>query len=242
MTDDEPFLDKDEPQQLRTLFNRSPHPYHQLGSDTQARFTLDDSEQPGRLSPQAIQPEVSGPFSPDFSFVSATSPSDSGTEADDEKPLLKALAAPPVRPRKGLKGLISGDGATSSWSISSGADEEKIKSLARQPSGSRQKTRRDGLGNPRVTSDSRNGLETRRRLFEIILFTIIAWVSLLDVDPQARASTDASFKKFLLIAASLLAPHCNHHRRLHYAQFMAHNTIVLQQRTNMDKAVVPSLY
>jgi dolichol kinase len=32
-----------------------------------------------------------------------TPPSDSGTEADDERPLLRALTAPPLRPRKGLR-------------------------------------------------------------------------------------------------------------------------------------------
>ena len=227
MTDDGTLLNKDESQQLRTLFNRSPHPYRQVGSETYTRFTLDHSEQPGRPSSRAVQSEESRPFSPDASFISATSPSDSGTEADDEKPLLKALTAPPVRPRKGLKGLIPGEGATSSWSVSSGLDNDKIKSRARYPSATRQKSRDNGSSNPRVTKDSRSRLEIRRRVFEIVLFAIIGWVSLLGVDRQARASTGVYFKNFLLIAASLSAPRYNRHSCLHHLHFMAHNMVAL---------------
>ncbi|KAJ5997236.1 hypothetical protein N7499_006456 [Penicillium canescens] len=72
-------------------FNRSPHPYHRsqrIGSRT-------PSEYGDRLHPLSYS-------------RSSRTPSDSGTEADDESTgILRGLPAPPLRPHKGLR---SGEG------------------------------------------------------------------------------------------------------------------------------------
>lgn len=69
-------------------FTRSPHPYHRsrpLGSRT-------PSDQGDRLRPHS------------YYSKSSRTPSDSGTEADDESTgILRGLPAPPVKPRKGLR-------------------------------------------------------------------------------------------------------------------------------------------
>lgn len=72
-------------------FNRSPHPYHRsqrIGSRT-------PSEYGDHLHPLSYS-------------RSSRTPSDSGTEADDESTgILRGLPAPPLRPHKGLR---SGEG------------------------------------------------------------------------------------------------------------------------------------
>src|SRR3954451_14065609 len=72
-------------------FNRSPHPYHRsqrIGSHT-------PSEYGDHLHPLSYS-------------RSSRTPSDSGTEADDESTgILRGLPAPPLRPHKGLR---SGEG------------------------------------------------------------------------------------------------------------------------------------
>lgn len=87
------------PEDLRQ-FNRSPHPYHRsrrIGSRT-------PSEQGDRLHP----------FTP-YSKSSRT-PSDSGTEADDESTgILRGLPAPPLRPRKGLRSGGNGSADSDAW-------------------------------------------------------------------------------------------------------------------------------
>ncbi|KAJ5895097.1 hypothetical protein N7495_006788 [Penicillium taxi] len=69
-------------------FNRSPHPYHR----SRHPVSRTPSEQGDRLQPQA------------HNSKSPRTPSDSGTEADDESTgILRGLPAPPIRPRKGLR-------------------------------------------------------------------------------------------------------------------------------------------
>lgn len=74
----------------RSSLSRSPHPYHRRS---------------GSVVGEGAQPEAKELAVRNAPHVPrSSSPSDSGTEADDEKgPLLRGLPAPPPRPRKGLK-------------------------------------------------------------------------------------------------------------------------------------------
>lgn len=100
--------------------DRSPHPYARKGSVSQTNFTNvphrrgvnnHDDEQAhdiiGYNTPTV--PEDVGSWE---ACASHTTSSESATEADDESertgPLLKALPAPLLRPRKGLKGQALG--------------------------------------------------------------------------------------------------------------------------------------
>ncbi|KAI2792425.1 hypothetical protein POX_b02463 [Penicillium oxalicum] len=68
-------------------FTRSPHPYHRSSRPAVSRTP---SERSDRLQPLSTYPK------------SSRTPSDSGTEADDESTgVLRGLPAPPPRPRKG---------------------------------------------------------------------------------------------------------------------------------------------
>ena len=93
--------------------SRSPHPYHRHHHDIKQ-----DGDIPANGSPTLALRRINTPpqaldnFSPTTYFDAdhrkrrkdSTSPSDSGTEADDEKgAFLTGLPAPPLRPRKGLK-------------------------------------------------------------------------------------------------------------------------------------------
>ena len=93
-------------------FSRSPHPYHRRSLNLPDRIHSNKWLAPITKSPSSNTPVLPdhGPgTSAYFDFdhrkrrKSTTSPSDSGTEADDERPLLRALTAPQSRPRKGLK-------------------------------------------------------------------------------------------------------------------------------------------
>jgi hypothetical protein len=95
----------------REPLSRSPHPYYRRSIDLSDRLLSARPSRPNALPTQNRQPkhgESLRTASEAQSFLgTSTSTSDSGTEADDEKPLLKALTAPPLRPRKGLKGSRS---------------------------------------------------------------------------------------------------------------------------------------
>ena len=98
--------------------SRSPHPYHRQ-SDQLRRTSLVTQDQSLRGTPN-LTPKTSQRLSPkhipgyfDDSWERrkiSTSSSDSGTEADDERPpLLKGLPAPNTRPRKGLRAVRGQD-------------------------------------------------------------------------------------------------------------------------------------
>ena len=73
--------------------SRSPHPYHRSGSGPHTSGGREDNANLLRMT--ATQSDERH----------LHSPSDSGTEADDERgTFLKGLPAPPLRPRKGLRG------------------------------------------------------------------------------------------------------------------------------------------
>ena len=118
-------LENETPDQLRH-FSRSPHPYHRQQSDihshtehsrqlTEACNERSNSS-PVRVSSQTgIEQEGGAQIGAGSRRWqdSSKSPSDSGTEADDEgNGLLKGLPAPPHRARKGLRDAKGGILAT----------------------------------------------------------------------------------------------------------------------------------
>ena len=87
------------------LFRRSPHPYHRRQHDLRTTHTSSESSS---YSPShtSLHPPHNPPSDEDDRKRRKTSqsPSESGTEADDEGySFVKALPAPPLRPRKGLR-------------------------------------------------------------------------------------------------------------------------------------------
>lgn len=87
------------------LFRRSPHPYHRRQHDLRTTEASSESSSydPSRTS---LHPSHNPPSDEDDRKRRKTSqsPSESGTEADDEGySFVKALPAPPLRPRKGLR-------------------------------------------------------------------------------------------------------------------------------------------
>ncbi|KAI9777031.1 MAG: hypothetical protein M1835_005339 [Candelina submexicana] len=106
---------RDSPERMRPL-SRSPHPYHRRQVEplsvakehgTLSHSTYTHSQQSPSLTPPSSASDQDGIPLTDSSYSPrkpSTSPSDSGTEADDESfRFLKRLPAPPLRPKKGLK-------------------------------------------------------------------------------------------------------------------------------------------
>lgn len=114
-----------QPRQVQRL-SRSPHPYHRRQSDCvhilpgESRTIVQSNLKSARSTEGS-----EGRFGyREGTSRESTSPSDSGTEADDESGLiLQSLPAPPLRSRKGLKGQ-DGDGAASPLLTPSYLDDE----------------------------------------------------------------------------------------------------------------------
>ena len=175
-----------QPRQAQRL-SRSPHPYHRRQSDCvhilpgesrtivqsnlkSARIT-EDSE--GRFGYRDVVEET---------LRGSTSPSDSGTEADDESGLiLQSLPAPPLRSRKGLKGQ-DGDGAASPLLTPSYLDDESRR-LQLEHQLSRYVDRQSSLPTDderRKTQEKfsrRRRAEFLRRLSETFLLGIVGYIS-----------------------------------------------------------------
>ncbi|KAI4093182.1 MAG: hypothetical protein LQ348_000601 [Seirophora lacunosa] len=114
-------------------FSRSPHPYALRSQETlhDAQETLDGSNPRTRPSVASLQPNPARVQSRFFDVDSrkrrkdSSSPSESGTEADDESgPFLRGLPAPPARLRKGLKNETA-QGTPSPLLTPSYLDDEK---------------------------------------------------------------------------------------------------------------------
>lgn len=114
-------------------FSRSPHPYALRSPETlhDAQETLDGSNPRTRPSVASLQPNSARVQSRFFDVDSrkrrkdSSSPSESGTEADDESgPFLRGLPAPPARLRKGLKNETA-QGTPSPLLTPSYLDDEK---------------------------------------------------------------------------------------------------------------------
>ncbi|KAF2474723.1 uncharacterized protein BDR25DRAFT_255090 [Lindgomyces ingoldianus] len=137
------------------LFRRSPHPYHRRQTELQRSQASTESssndfsrtalERSNRITSDEDRRKPRKQFS--------RTPSDSGTEADDEGyGFVKALPAPPVRPRKGLRDLRGSgyDAGTSPLLTPSQVDDE-----GRKYSTEYFRPRRDGSQNdgPSPTDD-----------------------------------------------------------------------------------------
>ena len=119
---------------------RSPHPYAFLRSEvlngTQKTPDYCEPQSVRAHTPhndtRSVRDRASKPFSDTDSRKrrkDSTTPSDSGTEADDEGgPLLKSLPAPPPRLRKGLKDEAN-SGTTSPLLTPSYLDDEKRRKI-----------------------------------------------------------------------------------------------------------------
>ncbi|KAJ5923586.1 hypothetical protein N7454_008831 [Penicillium verhagenii] len=159
------------PEDLRQ-FTRSPHPYHhrqRLGSRT-------PSEQGDRLQPLTSYSK------------SSRTPSDSGTEADDESTgILRGLPAPPLRPRKGLRSGGNGVGDSDAWLPSL----HPWPSFARQSSrGSRRSSdekQAEGEAEEARKLRAKRRVEILRRLLETALLFSVGAVVLLQRDARSLA-------------------------------------------------------
>jgi hypothetical protein len=113
--------------------SRSPHPYHRRG--THETFSTEAATPPPGTPDNGASaaPSDAEKEGEEFGTVRAKwkeqvvlSPSESGTEADDEGyGFIKALPAPPLRPRKGLRDVRgTGAGATASPPLTPSALDE----------------------------------------------------------------------------------------------------------------------
>ncbi|KAF2265570.1 hypothetical protein CC78DRAFT_579063 [Lojkania enalia] len=166
------------------LFRRSPHPYHRRQND------LRSTEASAESLSNSFSRTTLGPTDRTISDHDgrnrrklSQSPSDSGTEADDEGyGLVKALPAPPLRPRKGLRDMRGSiyDGVPSPLLTPTQVDEE-----GRKYSAEYFKRRKEGsrTGEPSPTDDEvkvarqkylkRRRSELVRRATETVLLACI---------------------------------------------------------------------
>ncbi|MCJ1471816.1 hypothetical protein MMC13_000457 [Lambiella insularis] len=180
----------------RQHFSRSPHPYHRLG----VKISTFSESGPTEKSIQKGQNKTDyfGADSRKRRKLS-TSPSESGTEADDERPpFLKGLPAPPSRPRRGLKDANSP--LSSSYLTPSYLDEES----RRVPLG----TRASQCGSPEEQARAneevkriqkkktqRRHAELARRALEVSLLAGVGFAcfSSAEVDLRAGILSTASY-------------------------------------------------
>ena len=146
---------------------RSPHPYHRRSGDVPDRihdchFSASRSQAIASSTSTVRERQAANYFPPVESKrrKDATSSGDSGTEADDEKPFLRAITAPPLRPRKGLKDLRGAglDPLASPLLTPTSLDEAGSRSAG--PYGSR---RRSGPRTITETEDEKARAKRRRR-------------------------------------------------------------------------------
>ena len=178
------------PGQSRRL-SRSPHPYHR-GKRFLSSLTPINATAPSRTDAsehtRALDP-LNGDRSDGTSYFDAdsrarrksiTSPSDSGTEADDESgSVLRGLPAPPIKQRKGLK---APSGTSSPLLTPSYLDDE-----SRRLGLERQARRRKSLQSPTITDDEtlkirekftrRRRAELLRRVTETILLGSVGYIA-----------------------------------------------------------------
>lgn len=124
------------------FFRRSPHPYHRRQAELRSLNQPSESSSNDFIQLSALTSSKSGSdrdrtISNDDDArtrrKSSRTPSDSGTEADDEGySFVRALPAPPIRPRKGLRDIRGSgfDGGVSPLLTPSQIDEERRKPLA----------------------------------------------------------------------------------------------------------------
>ena len=191
---------REQDQRLR----RSPHPYSRRSFDVPERLQLNRQSRPNPLElsadrfPRAnrrnyVQKTTAGLVK---SKENHTSPSDSGTEADDERPLLKALTAPPLRPRKGLKSAkgstaepfasplptpstAEDEGKTLQWGQLAGKGQNLGQWTVKQRSG-KENTRRKRYGRA----------EFLRRALEATLLAAVGYINLFENEGDVIRSNE----------------------------------------------------
>ncbi|KAJ5095942.1 Phosphatidate cytidylyltransferase [Penicillium alfredii] len=158
---------------LRPL-TRSPHPYHlrsrRLGSQTPP----DSSD---RLHPPSY-----------YSSKSSRTPSDSGTEADDESTgILKGLPAPPLRLRKGLR--LAGNGAVDvdPWFPTLQPWPSIVRSTPRGSRRSSAEEAEEEAVEARLKLNRKSRVEVLRRLLEAALLLSVGAVVVLRPDARSFA-------------------------------------------------------
>lgn len=180
--------------------SRSPHPYHRRG----ASFPSQDGTQPnppvacaeaqGTESSIESDAEV-GYFDADHRKRRKTQepPSDSGTEADDEKgPLLLSLPAPPLKPRKGLR---DGNGTTSPLLTPSYLDDDRSRrsseTRANRRASLEDRSATEAAAKVKEKFKRRRRAELIRRVTETTLFLLICSIATRDNLLQAFIDLDA---------------------------------------------------
>jgi hypothetical protein len=114
------------------LFRRSPHPYHRRQTELRSSAQTSTESSGNDFSRTSLQPS-NGTLSDEHGRKRrkvSQSPSESGTEADDEGyGFIKALPAPPLRPHKGLRNVrgTGRDGWTTPLLTPSMLDEDDRK-------------------------------------------------------------------------------------------------------------------
>lgn len=145
--------------------SRSPHPYHRTGSKTSEHLSPKDP--------------TDRPLPSQWS----RSPSESGTEADDESTgILKGLPAPPIRPRKGLKsGRDGGNYEPGFLAWPSG------RSASRSPRRSSGEGAESGIAEEREKVRQKRRVEVFRRISETVLLVAVGGVVLWREDTRLVA-------------------------------------------------------
>ena len=176
-----------EPPRTQRL-SRSPHPYHRRQSERAGHLQWNGR----KINLQNLNTLESADGG--YEKLSSTrentprrakgpaSPSDSGTEADDESGLvLQSLPAPPLRWRKGLKGQ-EGEGTTSPLLTPSYLDDESKgleleRQLSRHADYQNSASINDGRRRIREKFTKRRRAELFRRLSETILLGIVGYIA-----------------------------------------------------------------
>lgn len=178
-------------QQHGRRFSRSPQPYYRRSFDEPEKLHLNRQVRPQPL--QLVEdrfPQAPGRNPPKKTAShhvrgkdNPTSPSDSGTEADDERPLLKALTAPPLRPRKGLKSAkgFAADPFASPLLTPSAIEEDKSQLLLGHTIQERRRekpTLEEAARKVSVRRRRYGRVEFLRRALEIVLLGVIGYICL----------------------------------------------------------------
>jgi hypothetical protein len=164
------------------ITSRSPHPYHRrkvLDGTTRIKPDLasrsrEEAFADRRAKEQGLARRNSK------NTATRTSPNESGTEADDEGiTYTKALPAPPLRPRKGLKmALATGiDGQVTPLLTPTAIDEDAERldfpTTKRRKSGQERVTTDEELREARAKFVKRRRAELTRRVSEVLLLVVI---------------------------------------------------------------------
>lgn len=201
-------IENESPDQLRP-FSRSPHPYHRLQSEIHShtehsrQLTEAGSERSNSLPIRGFSrtnterengQQISVSSRPWHD--SSKSPSDSGTEADDEgNGFLKGLPAPPHRPRKGLRdarGLMISTTPSALLTPSYLEADQRALSLdnisERRSSAHARHSADEEAEKARERSLQRRRAELVRRSCEVLLLSIIGCIVYQDIGVSGAAS------------------------------------------------------